>query len=99
VHPVGHNLETRSLRVYTLAELKRATENFKPQAIIGEGEFGKVFRGWVDKKTLNPAVSGHGMPVAVKRYYLENMQGLEEWLVSIFEDITTVELICKYITC
>lgn len=82
VFPVAPNIETQSLRVYTLAELKRATENFKPHAIIGEGEFGEVYKGWVDEKTLNPAVSEHGLPVAVRRYYLENMQGLEEWLVS-----------------
>ncbi|ONK64257.1 uncharacterized protein A4U43_C07F23750 [Asparagus officinalis] len=83
VRPVDQNLQAGNLRVYSLAELKMATENFKPQAIIGEGEFGKVFKGWVDKNTLNPAISGNGMPIAVKRYYLENMQGLEEWLSEI----------------
>lgn len=68
-----------NLRVYTRTELKRATTNFSPQSLIGEGEFGEVFKGWIDPKSLRPAVSGCGVAVAVKRYRLGNMQGLQEW--------------------
>ncbi|MQL86569.1 hypothetical protein Taro_019084 [Colocasia esculenta] len=79
VDPNGTILETPNLRIFTFAELKNATKNFKPDTILGEGGFGRVFKGWVDEKTLNPAKSGCGMVVAVKKLNPESMQGLEEW--------------------
>ncbi|KAK8956100.1 putative serine/threonine-protein kinase NAK [Platanthera guangdongensis] len=75
----GKILEVPNLRVFTFAELKSATKNFKPDTVLGEGGFGKVFKGWVDEKTLNPVKSGLGMVVAVKKLDPESMQGLEEW--------------------
>ncbi|PKA60816.1 putative serine/threonine-protein kinase Cx32, chloroplastic [Apostasia shenzhenica] len=77
--PDGRILEVPNLRVYTFSELRSATKNFKPETVLGEGGFGKVFKGWVDEKTLNPAKSGIGMVVAVKKLKYESMQGLEEW--------------------
>lgn len=68
-----------NLRVFTFAELKSATRNFKPDTVLGEGGFGKVFKGWVDEKTLNPAKSGLGMIVAVKKLSHESTQGQEQW--------------------
>lgn len=75
----GQILETPNLRMFTLAELKNATKNFKVENVLGEGGFGKVFKGWVDEKTLNPAKSGIRMVVAVKKLNPESMQGFEEW--------------------
>lgn len=75
----GQILEAPNLRVFTFAELKSATRNFKPDTVLGEGGFGKVFKGWVDDKTLNPTKSGVGMVIAVKKLNPESMQGLEEW--------------------
>ncbi|PKA46201.1 putative serine/threonine-protein kinase NAK [Apostasia shenzhenica] len=75
----GKILASPNLRIYTFAELKSATKSFKPETVLGEGGFGKVFKGWVDEKTLNPAKSGLGMVVAVKKLNPESMQGLEEW--------------------
>ncbi|PKU81805.1 probable serine/threonine-protein kinase PIX13 [Dendrobium catenatum] len=77
--PDGRILETSNLRIFTFAELRSVTRNFKPEAVLGEGGFGKVFKGWVDEKTLAPAKTGLGMVVAVKKLNSESMQGFEEW--------------------
>lgn len=68
-------------KLFTLAELKSATRNFKPNTVLGEGGFGRVFKGWVDEKTYAPAKVGTGMAVAVKKSSPESSQGLEEWQV------------------
>ncbi|CAD5173071.1 unnamed protein product [Musa acuminata subsp. malaccensis] len=75
----GQILEVPNLRVFTFSELKIATRNFKPDTVLGEGGFGRVYKGWVEEKTLNPAKSGIGMVVAVKKLNPESMQGLEQW--------------------
>ncbi|CAL9749260.1 probable serine/threonine-protein kinase PIX13 [Musa acuminata AAA Group] len=79
VFPDGRILEAPNLRIFSFAELRTATRNFKPEMVLGEGGFGKVYKGCVEEKTLNPAKSGVGMVVAVKKLNPESMQGLEEW--------------------
>ncbi|OAY69269.1 putative serine/threonine-protein kinase NAK, partial [Ananas comosus] len=59
--------------------LRSATRNFRPDTVLGEGGFGKVYKGWVDERTLNPTKSGVGMMVAVKKLNPESVQGFEEW--------------------
>lgn len=81
VFPEGRILEVPNLRIFTFAELRSATRGFKPETVLGEGGFGRVYKGWVEEKTLNPAKSGLGMMVAVKKLNPESMQGLEEWQV------------------
>ncbi|KAF8026314.1 hypothetical protein BT93_F2950 [Corymbia citriodora subsp. variegata] len=70
---------TPCLKMYTLAELKSTTQNFGPHALLGEGGFGGVFKGWVDERTLAPSKVGTGIPVAVKKLNPDGLQGLEEW--------------------
>jgi hypothetical protein len=79
--PEGCILEIPNLRIFTFAELRSATKNFKPDTILGEGGFGRVYKGWVDEKTLNPTKSGSGIVIAVKKLNPESLQGLEEWQV------------------
>lgn len=81
-YPEGRILEAPNLVIFTFAELRSATRNFKPDSVLGEGGFGRVYKGWVDEKTLNPTKSGIGMIVAVKKLNPESLQGLEEWQVS-----------------
>ncbi|KAL5984379.1 putative serine/threonine-protein kinase pix13, partial [Asimina triloba] len=79
VCPSGQILPTPNLKIFTFAELKSATRNFKPDTVLGEGGFGRVFKGWVDEKTFAPTKIGCGMVIAVKKLNPESMQGLQEW--------------------
>jgi hypothetical protein len=79
----GRVLEAPRLREFTLAELRAATKGFKPEMVLGEGGFGRVYKGWVDERTLNPAKSSAGVIVAVKKLNPESVQGLQEWQVSV----------------
>lgn len=72
---------TPNLKVYTFSELKSATRNFRPDTVLGEGGFGRVFKGWVDAKTLAPSKIAVGIPVAVKKSNPDSDQGLKEWQV------------------
>ncbi|XP_065881617.1 probable serine/threonine-protein kinase PIX13 [Euphorbia lathyris] len=78
VVPVGR-IVTPNLKVFALADLKSATRNFRPDTVLGEGGFGRVFKGWIDENTFAPAKVGFGMAVAVKKSNPDSSQGLEEW--------------------
>ncbi|CAO2831275.1 unnamed protein product [Amaranthus hypochondriacus] len=73
--PSGELLDKPNLKVFTFAELKCATKNFRPEILLGEGGFGKVYKGWIDQKTKN----GLKIPVAIKKLNSGSMQGFEEW--------------------
>ncbi|KAL2483105.1 Protein kinase superfamily protein [Forsythia ovata] len=75
----GEILPTPNLKIYTFADLKNATKNFKSDMVLGVGGFGTVFKGWVDSKTLSPSKIGTGMIVAIKKLNPESTQGFEEW--------------------
>ncbi|EEF52868.1 probable serine/threonine-protein kinase PIX13 [Ricinus communis] len=76
--PTG-KIVTPNLKMFTLAELKSATRNFRPDTVLGEGGFGRVFKGYIDEKTYAPSRVGVGMAVAVKKSSPDSPQGLEEW--------------------
>ncbi|KAL8536269.1 hypothetical protein ACS0TY_011773 [Phlomoides rotata] len=75
--PAGHMLPQPNLRVFTFSELKIATRNFRSDTVLGEGGFGKVYKGWLDEKT--PGKAGSGTVIAVKKLNSESMQGFQEW--------------------
>ncbi|KAK9677438.1 hypothetical protein RND81_11G143000 [Saponaria officinalis] len=77
VSPKGEILPTPNLKEYTFQELKTATRNFKPDTLLGEGGFGKVYKGWLETK--NATRSNSGVVVAVKKLNPESIQGFEEW--------------------
>lgn len=76
--PVG-SIVTPNLKVFTLAELRSATRNFRPDTLLGEGGFGMVFKGWIDPNTLAPSKGGVGIPVAIKKCSPDSGQGRKEW--------------------
>lgn len=77
---LGEN-KTPNLKFFTLAELRMATRNFRPDTVVGAGGFGTVFKGWIDGKTYTPSKPGIGMPVAVKKSNDDSIQGIKEWQV------------------
>jgi hypothetical protein len=54
-----------SHRLFTWEELKQATDNFSPANLLGEGGFGKVFKG----------VTSKGVTIAVKQLTLGGLGG------------------------
>ncbi|CAN7076459.1 unnamed protein product [Brassica oleracea var. botrytis] len=75
--PEGQILPIPNLRIFSLAELRATTRNFKSENVLGEGGFGKVFKGWVEEK--GPGSHSTGTVIAVKKLNSESFQGFEEW--------------------
>ncbi|PON89912.1 Mitogen-activated protein kinase kinase kinase [Trema orientale] len=74
-YPNGQILPAPNLRIFTFAELKTATKGFRSDTVLGEGGFGKVFKGWLEDKAQN----GSSTVIAVKKLNSESVQGFEEW--------------------
>ncbi|XP_022155277.1 probable serine/threonine-protein kinase At1g01540 [Momordica charantia] len=70
---VGSFPHPSSMRFLTYEELKEATNNFEAASILGEGGFGRVFKG----------VLSDGTPVAIKRLTSGGQQGDKEFLVEV----------------
>ncbi|KAK4775249.1 hypothetical protein SAY86_010184 [Trapa natans] len=85
VTAAAHFLPLPNLRSFTLAELKAATRNFKSDTLLGEGGFGKVFKGWIDDRSSSRSGNGSssGTPVAVKKLNSESVQGIIEWQTEV----------------
>eukprot|EP00271_Cylindrocystis_brebissonii_P013466 TRINITY_DN332_c0_g1_i6.p1 TRINITY_DN332_c0_g1~~TRINITY_DN332_c0_g1_i6.p1 ORF type:complete len:379 (+),score=61.45 TRINITY_DN332_c0_g1_i6:1379-2515(+) len=77
--PPSPPLTPFELEVFRIQELAEATRQFlDPDMVLGEGGFGKVFKGW-----LKDPVTMETYPVAVKRLNPDSFQGQNEWLVEI----------------
>jgi serine/threonine protein kinase len=76
-YPDGQILPIPNLRIFSLAELRASTRNFRSENVLGEGGFGKVFKGWLEDKT--PGKQSNGTVIAVKKLNAESFQGFEEW--------------------
>ncbi|XP_061338388.1 proline-rich receptor-like protein kinase PERK3 [Gastrolobium bilobum] len=62
-----------STRFIAYEELKEATNNFEPASVLGEGGFGRVFKG----------VLNDGTAVAIKRLTNGGQQGDKEFMVEV----------------
>lgn len=78
--PSGQILPHPNLRIFSYSELRAATRNFRSDTVLGEGGFGKVYKGWLDDKSTTK--TGNGSVIAVKKLNSESMQGVEEWQVT-----------------
>lgn len=63
----------RAGKMFSLAEIKAATKNFDDSLVIGNGGFGKVYKGEIET----------GTPVAIKRANPMSQQGLAEFETEI----------------
>ncbi|TKY61698.1 Receptor serine/threonine-protein kinase ALE2 [Spatholobus suberectus] len=70
---VGSLPHPTSTRFIAYEELKEATNNFEPASVLGEGGFGRVFKG----------VLNDGTPVAIKRLTSGGQQGDKEFVVEV----------------
>ncbi|GAU48740.1 hypothetical protein TSUD_192390 [Trifolium subterraneum] len=73
--PNGQILDRPNLKVFSFGDMKSAARGFKSDTLLGEGGFGKVYKGWLDEKTLAPAKASSGMMVAIKKLNSESTQG------------------------
>ncbi|KAL5974863.1 hypothetical protein ACLOJK_031536, partial [Asimina triloba] len=64
------NIEDFSCRLFTFTEIRKATNDFDEVLRIGEGEFGKVYRG---------AIEGGATHVAIKRANPETRLGFSQY--------------------
>ncbi|KAK7340676.1 hypothetical protein VNO77_21386 [Canavalia gladiata] len=53
---------------FSPADLRKSTNNFAKDRVIGKGAFSTVYKGYIQNKT-----------VAIKRWQVESRQGREEW--------------------
>nr|GEZ06990.1 receptor-like protein kinase FERONIA [Tanacetum cinerariifolium] len=72
--PSDSSLPSDRSRCFTLTEVKAATNNFNDNCVIGNGGFGKVYKGYVD----NAATT-----VAIKRLNPSSSQGFHEFHTEI----------------
>ncbi|XP_057795349.1 probable serine/threonine-protein kinase PBL23 [Salvia miltiorrhiza] len=61
-------------QVFTYKEVCAATKNFSPSNLIGEGGFGRVYKGYLESKNMD---------VAVKQLDRNGFQGNKEFLVEV----------------
>ncbi|XP_074315808.1 putative serine/threonine-protein kinase PBL26 [Silene latifolia] len=61
-------------QTFSFRELASATKNFRPECLIGEGGFGRVYKGHL---------SSTGQTVAVKQLDRNGVQGNKEFLVEV----------------
>lgn len=65
---------------FTLSELQTITRSFRSDYVIGEGGFGTVYKGYIDR---NVRVGVKSLPVAVKVLNRDGNQGHREWLTEV----------------
>ncbi|KAK4344014.1 hypothetical protein RND71_037108 [Anisodus tanguticus] len=63
-----------STQILTYNDLALATENFDSECLLGEGGFGKVYKGHIERKNID---------VAVKQLDRNGFQGNREFLVEV----------------
>ncbi|KAJ4981503.1 hypothetical protein NE237_032340 [Protea cynaroides] len=66
--------ENLAAKTFTFEDLSTATNNFKPESLLGEGGFGKVYKGQIESTNQT---------VAVKQLDRNGLQGTREFLVEV----------------
>ncbi|KAI3517034.1 hypothetical protein L1887_16240 [Cichorium endivia] len=79
--PVSMGIGTQNLKVFTFDELRRATRNFRPSAMLGFSDGASVYKGWVDRASLTPSAFGIGIAVAIKISNTNDARSHQAWQV------------------
>ncbi|XP_012460380.1 probable serine/threonine-protein kinase PBL17 [Gossypium raimondii] len=66
--------------IFTYEEMRLATNQFRPDYILGEGGFGAVYKGVIDE-TVRPGYTSTA--VAIKELNPDGFQGDREWLTEV----------------
>lgn len=61
------------VKCFTFEEMSKATNNFSESNVVGQGGYGKVYKGVMDD----------GIIVAIKRAHEESLQGSKEFCTEI----------------
>ncbi|PQQ12647.1 putative serine/threonine-protein kinase PBL21 [Prunus yedoensis var. nudiflora] len=69
----GNNTQQSVARSFTFRELAAATKGFREVNLIGEGGFGRVYKGRLDA----------GQVVAIKQLNHDGLQGFQEFIVEV----------------
>ncbi|XP_041025771.1 probable serine/threonine-protein kinase PBL7 [Juglans microcarpa x Juglans regia] len=70
----GSNYISESAQIFTFRELAAATRNFRAECFLGEGGFGRVYKGRLE---------GTDQVVAIKQLDRNGLQGNREFLVEV----------------
>ncbi|CAA0838078.1 Probable receptor-like protein kinase [Striga hermonthica] len=76
--PEIYRAREHGLRVFSLSELREATNNFNRLLKIGEGGFGTVYKG-----SLKPAPPNRPNIVAIKKLNARGLQGHKQWVAEV----------------
>ncbi|KAF2318656.1 hypothetical protein GH714_009595 [Hevea brasiliensis] len=79
----GGIIKAANLECFCFSELAAATGHFNKENLLGLGEFGVVYRGWIDEHSLKATSPRKGMAIAVKKLRHDSCQGQQEWLTEI----------------
>ncbi|XP_024637588.1 probable serine/threonine-protein kinase PBL10 isoform X1 [Medicago truncatula] len=79
----GEILQSSNLKSFTLTELQAATRNFRVDIVLGDGDFGSVFKGRIDEHSLSAAKPGTGIAVAVKRLNQDGVKSHIELMAEV----------------
>ncbi|KAJ7519484.1 hypothetical protein O6H91_20G040900 [Diphasiastrum complanatum] len=77
----GYSQKHYKLRFFSFSELQIATSNFNQENFLGEGGFGRVYKGLITQRDVNKG--DITLDVAVKRLNTKGLQGYKEWLSEI----------------
>lgn len=69
---VQKEVHSSKAKSFTFAQMIETTENFRSDLLLGEGGFGKVYKGMLD-----------GQTVAIKQLDLNGLQGIREFVAEV----------------
>lgn len=77
----GEILQSSNLKSFTLTELQAATRNFRVDIVLGDGDFGSVFKGRIDEHS--PSAAKPGTCVSVKKLNQDGVKSHNELMAEV----------------